>query len=115
MTQRPKVMINRGSMRLASAPLRPSCSFFRTRAGNRKCAVCVHHASRRTQMAYELRGSVHACTHVRIPPRPRNIIAVIRWNWGSLALTRVLGASTCCVARVSIHVLLWPLPRLVSR
>ncbi|XP_011062525.1 PREDICTED: metalloproteinase inhibitor 1 isoform X1 [Acromyrmex echinatior] len=35
-------------------------------------------------------------------PRSRNIIAVIRWNWGSLALTRVLGASTCYVARVSV-------------
>ncbi|XP_011156559.1 LOW QUALITY PROTEIN: tissue inhibitor of metalloproteinase [Solenopsis invicta] len=35
-------------------------------------------------------------------PRPRNIIAVIRWNWASLALTRVLEASTCCVARVSV-------------
>lgn len=32
---------------------------------------------------------------------PRNIIAVMRWNWGSLTLTRVLETPICvvCIAR----------------
>lgn len=38
----------------------------------------------------------HACTHARM--LPRNIIAVIGWNWGSPGLTRVLEASTCRAA-----------------
>jgi len=101
-TQRPKFVINRIA-RTRCAP-RSSCSFFGAapRVVNRK----VHRAAPRRAAprraashangiwAQRLCSCVHACTDAG---RPRNIIAVIRWNWGSLALTRVLGASTCCV------------------
>lgn len=85
--------------------VRLSCSFFGAhtprRSRNRECAACS--APRRATppangiWAQRFCSRVHACTDAA--GRPRNIIAVIRWNWGSLASsTRVLGASTCCAA-----------------
>lgn len=118
MTQRPKVMINRGSMRLALAirsALVPAFLFRSTRAasGIANMRAPTHHAARKRHMSSEA-----LFTRARMYgywPRPRNIIAVIRWNWGSLALTRVLGASTCRVARVSVTFRSSRVPRLVSR
>lgn len=82
------------------------------RTRNRECAVCVH---RRTQMAYELRGSVHAYTHVRI------LAAAAEYNSGnSMELgqscfdARLRRFHLLCRASFS-HVLLWLFSRLVSR
>lgn len=99
MTQRPKVtwlIENRdasciyGSLRSAGLPV-PFSEHTR-RAGNRECTGITLHAN--GIWAQRLCSRMHACTDAG---RPWNIIAVIRWNWGSLALTRVLGTSTCVV------------------
>ncbi|XP_076236961.1 uncharacterized protein LOC143180844 [Calliopsis andreniformis] len=49
------------------------------------------HAARFARVTFNPRA--HACAHVRM--LARNIIALIRRNWGSAGLTRVLEASTC--------------------
>lgn len=122
----PKAMINRGSMRLTfavrSAPVPAFLFLFRnTRAPHRESRVrriCVHrritpHANGIWAQSLAEAPFTRARMYVRWP---RNIIAVIRWNWGSLALTRVLGASTCCPSRVSVTFYsVWPFPRLVFR
>lgn len=100
MTQRPtKVMINWGPMRLA---VRSSLPVPFSEHGTPRAAPPGHSRMRRTHR----RAAPHAngiwaqrplFTRARMyadAGRPRNIIAVIRWNWGSLALTRVLGASS---------------------
>lgn len=66
--------------------------FRSTRVGNRECTGITLHAN--GIWAQRLCSRMHACTDAG---RPWNIIAVMRWNWGSLALTRVLGTSTCVV------------------
>lgn len=95
-TQRPKVMINRGSICVSrSTPLRSALPvpFSEPHAPRRESRVCVH---RRTQTAYELRGLVHACTHGRI------LAAAAEYNSGN---TMELGQS-CFDARLrSFHLL----------
>lgn len=111
MTQRPKVMINRGSIRLAFAVRSVLLFLFLFR--NTCAAPGIASAYSCTQTAYELRGSVHACTHVRI--------LAAEYNSGN---TMELGQS-CFDARLRSfhllrrasfgHVSLWPVSRLVSR
>ena len=80
-------MINRGSDRLAFLFSARDSGLCTPRA---PCVRVDERNVRTSERASELRA--HAYTHVRM--LPRNIIAVIRWNWGSPALTRVLEAST---------------------
>lgn len=82
---------------LRLAPVRrSSCSFFGARTHRVRNRECTGVARRRAALhangiwAQRLCSRVHACTDAG-----RNIIAVIRWNWGSLTLTRALEAPTC--------------------